>query len=229
MSDTESHNVNPQQTIPPTAQPQQAAPGPSHAPRFVKLRIALGILPEPDGRPSYIWLERWDALIVSIVIAIGVPLLGYSGFTSETKWIIACVWAMIWSPFFFYFEGRELVGQMMGRGAIKQEQLSEQQNTAQDPFFGVTFAFVIWLVALAVHVAVQKWPSETTVEFVSRLFSAIYDGLWTTPVPYGVVEWLILIQALLVTKYTNYITYNTGITFSKAAPMGERTERRERR
>jgi hypothetical protein len=229
MSDTDSNNANPRHTSSPTAQPQQAPPQKPRAPRFSKLRIAFGMLPEPKGRPSFIWLERWDAFIVGIIVALGVPLLGYSGFAPLTKWIIAAAWFAIWSPFFAYFEGRELIGQMMGRGAIKQEQLSEQQNTAQDPFYGVIAAFVIWLVVWVVHVTLQKWPNETTWQFVSGMLTTMYDGLWTTPIHYSVVEWSILFQVSFVTKYINYIIYNTGNTFSKAAPMGERTERREPR
>lgn len=208
-------------SVPPPAD-LLAAPRP---PRFFKIRVALGMLPEPEGRPSYIWLERWDALIVGCIIALGVPLLGLSGFSFITKMTIAACWFATWSPFFAYFEGRELIGQMMGRGAIKQEQLSEQQNTAQDPFYGTIFAFVVWLVVYAVHVALQQMPHETTWDFVSGVAMALYHGLWTTPVHFGVVEWLILLQAWLVTKHLNYIMYNVGNTFSKAAPMGERTER----
>ena len=41
--------------------------------RFVKLRIALGLLPDPHGRPSFLWLERWNAYIITIFVGFGLP------------------------------------------------------------------------------------------------------------------------------------------------------------
>ena len=137
-------------------------------PRSVKLRIALGMLPEPSGRPPYIWLERWDAFIVGVCLAVGTPLLGLSGFAPLTKWIIAAIWFAVYAPFFSYFEGRELIGQMHGRGSIRAEQAAEQENTAQDPFYGIATAVGIWVVVWAVHVALQKLPDDTTWHFVDR-------------------------------------------------------------
>lgn len=194
--------------------------------RFLKLKIGLGIVPEPSGRPSYIWLERKDALIVALVVAIGVPVLGYSNFSLFTKVIIAAIWFAIWAPFFFYFEARELIGQMHGRGSIDPEQVSEQQNTAQNPYWGVIAAIIVWLVVLAVHVALQTPANASVWELVSGLAVIGYRGLWTTPIQYGYVEWALLLQTWMVTKYTNYVTYNVGNTLLKATPMAERTERR---
>ncbi len=211
MSDT-SNDAS--ATVPAATPSVPVAPRP---PRLLKLRIALGMLPQPSGRPPFIWVERWNAFIVGIIFAFGVPILGYSGLSISTKWAVAAVWFALWSNFFMYFEGRELIGQMMGRGAIKQEQLSEQQNTSQDPFYGIIAAFVIWLLVLAVHVAQQPWSG-----FLG-LMTAIRQGYGTTPIYYGVVEWFILLQGWFVTGYINYIMYNTGNTFSKAAPMGERS------
>lgn len=214
----------PLQTPSTAAAPAQAAPQ-----KLIKLKIALGMIPEPSGRPPYIWLERWDALIVGVILAVGVPLLGYSGFSSSTKWVIAASWFAVWSPFFVYFEGRELIGQMIGRGAIKQEQLSEQQDTAQDPFYGVIAAGVIWLVVYVVHVTINVYPQYDGVVWrlvLVTMPAQFYQSWWDSWIAFGIVEWFILLHAWLVTKYVNYIMYNTGNTFSKAAPMGERTERR---
>ena len=187
------------------------------------------MLPQPDGKPPYIWLERWDAFIVGVIVALGVPLLGLSGLSYETKKTILIWWLAIWVVFFVYFEGRELIGQMMGRGAIKQEQLSEQQNTAQDPFYGAIGAFVIWALTFAIHVTIHVYPVYDG-DMLKLLFVTVPvemgRGYWTTPVYFGFIEWFILVQVWVSTSLINYIMYNTGNTFSKAAPMGERTERR---
>lgn len=205
----------------PAAEPQSTP-----APRFYKIRVALGMLPEPSGRPPFIWVERWNAFIIGIAVALGVPLLGWSGIDYETKKIILIWWLAIWLIFFSYFEGRELIGQMIGRGAIKQEQLSEQQNTAQDPFYGTIFAVVIYVVVLAVHVARMPVADGSGVQYFGNIVRNVWTGLWSTPMYYGFVEWFIIIHTWVCTSLVNYITYNTGNTFSKAAPMGERIERR---
>lgn len=209
------------------------APAPSQQtpviPRFLPLKIALGLAPEPDGKPPYIWLERWDAFIVAAFVAVGVPLLGYSGLDHNTKWTIAAIWFALWSPFFFYFEGREVVGQMQGRGSIEPEQASRQQNTAQEPFWGAIIAVIVWLVVFAIHVTIAVYPtfdgSVARLVFV-QVPAEMYYGLGTTNVRYGVIEWLILVHVWLVTKYTNYIIYNVINSFLKATPTGERIERR---
>lgn len=199
-------------------------------PRLSRLRIALGMLPQPDSRPPYIWLERWDAFIIGAIFMLGVPLLAFSGFSLSTKWIIAAFWFAVSTPFFVYFEGRELLGQMQGRGSIKPEQISEQQNTAQDPFYGIIGALFIWFVVLAVHVTINTYPmhNDPLWRFVIvHIPVETYSGLWTSQVPYSRVEWLILLHGWIVTSRMNYIVYNLGNTLSKATPMGERIERRQ--
>lgn len=201
----------------------------SSTPRFEKLRIALGMLPEPSGRPPYIWVERWNAFMVGVFVALGVPLLGFSGIAYDSKKTILIWWLATWAMFFMYFEGRELIGQMQGRGAIKAEQLSEQQNTAQGPFYGVIVAGFIWFIVFAIHVTINVYPKSTGSLF-HLLFVLIpveaWSALWTTPVYFGFVEWFILVHVWISTSLINHIFYNVGNIFSKAAPMGERIERR---
>lgn len=198
--------------------------------RFERVKIALGMIPEPTGGPSFIWLERKDAFMVAASIVIGVPLLGLSGLSLEWKLAIALIYCGTWPSFFHYFEGRELLGQMQGRGSIKPSQVSEQQKTAQKPFFGVMIAVFIWFAVLAVYVAVQVLPkfgdNSLWYLFFVLIPVEVYKGLWTTWVPYGLVEWLILIHAWYVTKHTNHIIYNIGNTLSQATPMAQRTERK---
>lgn len=203
-----------------TGVPPMASQAPSKPLKLVKLRIALGMLPQPSGKPPYIWVERWNSFIIGIIIGVGLPLLAWSGIPYETKKTILIWYSPIWLIFFFYFEGRELIGQMMGRGTIKQEQLSEQQNTSQDPFYGTIFAISVWAVVLGVHVALKPLPEGWVVFAVIR---NVWSGIWTTPVYYGFVEWFILFWTWVGTSRINYIMYNVGNTFSKSAPMGERS------
>jgi len=206
-----------------TSQHTAAAERPA---RFVRLKIALGMIPEPSGRPSFIWLERWNTVIVGFAVAIGVPLL--SLFVAyEDKKTILIWWLAIWLIFFFFFEGRELNGQMQGRGAIKQEQWSAQQrNAAQHPFWGFIFAIVAWFVVFAVHVAIKVYPAFDG-SIVHLIFSVIPKQAWAslfdTPLYYGFVEWFIILQAWVGVNRVNYIMSDVGNTYSKAAPMGERT------
>ena len=207
--------------------PQPAAVTARWAKRRKDLRILFGREPEPDGRPSFIWLERWDAFIVATFITIGVPLLGASGFAWSTKLFIGMLWFAAWSTFFYHFELRELIGQMTGRGAIKAEQLSQQQDSAQEPRYAVRYAIFIWLLAYVVHVVIKVFPIYGTLpewKFITVTIPVqIYHSWWDSWISYGIVEWLALVHAWFVTKkLINRDTYDVGNIFSKAAPMGER-------
>lgn len=215
--------------------PQQAAPAPApetpRPPRLYRLRVALGLLPEPDKRPPYIWVERKDALMVALLVAFGLPLLGLSRFDMTAKLIIVCAYGLTVPLFFFYFEGREIIGQMMGRGAMKQEQWSEQQRTAQYPFFGLIVAAFVWLTALLVQLALRLYGhydgSLWRLFFVTlpvELWSWIWHGEWHPWINYQVYEWVILFYTWFMIKRVNYIIYNAGNTFSKIA-IAERVER----
>jgi len=199
------------------------------ATRSRKLKIMLGIIPDPSGSPSFIWLERWNARIIWFFIVIGVPLLGMSGFEHLIKWIIAAAWFAFWTPFFMYFEVRELIGQMLGRGSIRSDQLSEQQDTAQLPRYGLQWAVYIWALVYAIHVTVAVFPFFATSPvqvFLGKLAVQIYYSWWDSWITYHWVEWFIIFHAWLVTKRFNKQTYDVGNILSKATPMGERVERR---
>lgn len=75
-----------------------------------------------NRRPSFIWAERANGPIWALIIAIGVPLMGWLVSSMEIKWIIAMFWFAIASPLYMFLEGREIRGQMQGRGAIESGQ-----------------------------------------------------------------------------------------------------------
>lgn len=225
MTDTPPKNQ------PPAPEQPAPLPPPSVPSRWAKrkkeLRILFGREPEPDGRPSFIWLERWDAFIIATCITVGVPLLGASGFAWSTKLFVGMLWFATWSNFFYHFEIRELVGQMTGRGAIKSDQLTEQQDSAQEPRYAVRYAIFIWAIVYVAHVIIKVYPIYGTVSewrFVTVMVPyQVYVSWWDSWISYGIVEWLIIVHAWYVTKkLINPDTYDVGNIFSKAAPMGER-------
>lgn len=156
----------------------------------------------PEGRPRFIWAERWDAPVYALIIALGVPLLGVSGLTIGVKWIIAASWFFVF-PVYMLFEGRELTGQMEGRGSIDAPQARAQIRTGQLPYFGAFFAVVVWVIALAYY------RNETS----------------GSPIKYGVVEWVILIHTWFAIFLSNRIFYGLIMELLKSAPRGERVER----
>jgi len=156
-----------------------------------------------DERPRFIWAERWNAPAYALIILVCVPLLGWSGFDESIKWIIAALWFGLF-PFYMLFEGRELTGQMEGRGSIDAPQARAQIRTGQLPYFGAVLAIVVWLVAL---VYFKDDPSGS-------------------PIRYGIVEWVILGHTWLAILLSNRIFYGLIMELLKSAPRGERTERR---
>jgi|SRR3989344_7714051 len=160
----------------------------------------------PDGQSRFIWAERWNAPIFALIVLVGVPLLGWSGIDVNTKWIIAAFWFGLF-PLYMLFEGRELTGQMEGRGSIDAPQARAQVRTGQLPYFGAVLAIVVWLVALA-------------------YFRDDPNG---SPIRYGVVEWTILAHTWFAILLSNRIFYGLVMELLKSAPRGERTEQRLRR
>ncbi|MBP9757288.1 MAG: hypothetical protein KBD06_01685 [Candidatus Pacebacteria bacterium] len=193
--------------------------------RFVKLRIALGLLPDPHGRPSFLWLERWNAYIITIFVAFGIPALALSDI-GWAKIVIAAVWFSAWYPFFVYFEGREIVGQMQGRGSLDAAQASKQMSSAQSPYWGAVAAFIFWVVALAVHVTLRLSREVDQADFANSVSSIVYSGLSTTPLRYGLIEWWLIVQMVWATRLNNKTFYNIITEFLKATPRAERSERR---
>lgn len=138
--------------------------------RFDRILMACGLKKHPKGRPAFIWAERANGWLAGLFLALGVPLLAISGFSSETKWMIS-TWWFVMSTVFIHLEARELLGQMYGRGFLDDRQVSKQKFTlVLPPFFGIVTAVIIWLVPekLGLHV------------------------IGITEVHYGFVEWNLL-------------------------------------
>ncbi len=156
-----------------------------------------------SGKTRFVWAERWNAPIYALIVLIGVSLLGWSGFATDTKWIIAAIWFGLF-PFYMLLEGRELTGQMEGRGSIDAPQARAQIRTGQLPYYGALLAIVVWVVAAAFYRTV---PGGSIIRF-------------------GIVEWLIIAHTWFAIFLSNRIFYGLIMELLKSAPRGERVERR---
>lgn len=171
--------------------------------KYARIKIAFGLQADPSGRPPFIWAERVNAPLYALIIAVGIPLLGWSGFAVETKKWIALAWCMAF-PLYFLLELREITGQMEGRGSIDAPQARKQIRTAQLPHIGTILAIAIWIIAWA------YWRSEP-------------GG---SPIRYGIIEWLLVVWNFLAVFISNYAVYGLNMELLKSAPRGERVERR---
>ena len=160
--------------------------------------------PRPDGRPRFIWAERANSPLYGLAIGAGVPLLGLLISDTGIKWIMAAVWFGVAFPLHVFLEGRELTGQMSGRGSLDAEQTRKQVGTAQLPYWGAAVAAAVWGFGLAAH-----WPDYTA-----------------NPLKYSIVEWAIIAHTLFVTRISNKVFYGLIMDLLKSSPRGERAEKR---
>jgi len=176
---------------------------PVHPGRFGNLKIAFGIRSDPAGRPPFIWAERWNAPILMTLIAIGTPLMGWSEMSLDTKKLIKDIWQNMFLVYLL-LEGREILGQMEGRGTISAPQARRQVRTAQLPHIGTLIAVFIWILALAYF---RNEPGGS-------------------PIRYGTVEWGLIWFNFFGVFISNYLFNGMILELSKSAPRGERSEQR---
>jgi hypothetical protein len=171
--------------------------------KYATLKIAFGLESDPLGHPPFIWAERANAPVYALIILLGVPLLGYSEWSDDTKWIVAAVWFALF-PLYMLLELREITGQMEGRGSINAPQARRQIRTAQLPHIGTILAIVVWALAKAYY---RNEPGGS-------------------PIRYGIVECAIIAHSFLAIMISNYTVYGLIMELLKSAPRGERVERR---
>lgn len=171
--------------------------------KLANWKIAFGVRADPTGRPAFIWAERWNAPILMILIAFGIPLMGWSDLSLETKKLIKDIWQ---NAFLVYMllEGREILGQMEGRGTISAPQARRQVRTAQLPHIGTLIAVFVWLLSLAYF---RNEPGGS-------------------PIAYGTVEWGLIWYNFFGVFISNYLFNGMILELSKSAPRGERSETR---
>ncbi|HEY4488193.1 MAG TPA: hypothetical protein VJB97_01620 [Candidatus Paceibacterota bacterium] len=174
--------------------------------------------------PGFIWAERWNGPLFALIIMLGVPLLGWSGWSDQTKWIIAAIWFFLF-PLYMLLEGRELTGQMEGRGSIDAPQARAMIRTAQFPYYGATIAIFVWIVAVATHLPSFASPAEWW-QWPQSLLNYVAGAAAAGPVNYGQVEWALLVHTWFAILLSNRIFYGLMMELLKSAPRGERVERR---
>ncbi len=171
--------------------------------KWANIKIALGIKADPAGRPAFIWAERWNAPILMVLIAFGLPFVGWMQFPLETKIWIMVGWFLTYI-LYILLEGREILGQMEGRGTISAPQARRQIRTAQLPHIGLLLAVFAWAFAWAYYKDVPGGSS----------------------IIYGPFEWALVVVTLMSQFVSNYIFNGMALELSKSAPRGERAEMR---
>lgn len=171
--------------------------------KWANFKIMWGIEADPTGRPPFIWAERWNAPILTILIAAGLPFLGWMQFSLETKLWTLVGWFVVYI-LYILLEGREILGQMEGRGTISAPQARRQIRTAQLPHIGLLLAVFAWAFAWAYY----------------------KDEPGGSPIIYGRFEWALIAITLVGQLVSNYIFNGMALELSKSAPRGERAEMR---
>lgn len=172
-----------------------------------------------SGMPRLIWAERSNAHLYAACILLGVPLMAV--FMPETwKWLAATLWFGLTTPAYLFLEGREIRGQMTGRGSLDSIQATGQIRTGQLLFWGTIGAVIVWLVGLVIYM-VLHWS-----DFVWWQKPALaWHSLFGTPIKYGLAEWAILAHTVYVGRVST-VTFDGIISeFLKATPRAERAER----
>ncbi|MHB1087005.1 MAG: hypothetical protein ACYCZ0_04645 [Minisyncoccota bacterium] len=168
-----------------------------------RIAVAFGLARDPYGRPPFIWAERWNAPILMILIAVGTPLLGWSRLSENEKLWTLVGWLVVFLVYML-LEGREILGQMEGRGSISAPQARRQVRTAQLPHIGILLAIFAWAFAWAYY----------------------KDVPGGSPIAYGKVEWTLLAITFFAQMISNYVFNGMVLELSKSAPRGERSEMR---
>lgn len=144
--------------------------------------------------PFVYYARRYDAQFYALIVAIGVPLMGWSigDVTIQLKqpfvisaYMIKSTIAMIWFAIaheYWALELDEIRAQIAENNLLEVEQSDYQRSTMQSLYWGAAFAFAVWLVG---------WIIAATTYFFSPKM------LWFGP-SYGLVEFFVLGHTLWV-------------------------------
>jgi hypothetical protein len=169
----------------------------------------------PDGPKRY----RRYAHAYAIAVAIGVPLMTLCIDDFYLKLAIAALWCGIVPTRLFWLEGNEIVAQIRKYGLLDQEESDYQRKAMMWPYYGVIFAFVLWLIVLIGYIVVD-WSQAGFVAHVQYIALSVFH----TPLRYGFIEWGILVQTLWVTYHCIDINYPLISDFLQATAGQRRIE-----
>ena len=164
--------------------------------------------------------RKYDAHLYFIVVALGVPLMGWLLVDFFVKLVIACVWFAVVPALYFWLEGMEINTQIRKYGLLDQEESDRQRKTMYFLYFGAVVAFVVWVVAIAVYIA-ARWPHSDWWTNAQHMFRAAFN----TPVHYGVVEWGILAHTVLIAYLTIDVYFPLISNFLQATAGQKRVEK----
>jgi hypothetical protein len=147
-----------------------------------------------------LFLGSWDALFYMLATAIVVPLMGTQGVHMEygVKLIIAMVWFAL-TPLYWYIEVSEITAQIALHGLLNTDRTEHQRKTMMLPYWGVTFAIVLWIVAKA-------------------------SGGFYIEINYGWIEWLILFHTFLNALLSINVLYPLVSNYLQATSAQRRFE-----
>jgi hypothetical protein len=169
-------------------------------------------LRSPEGRETFMeHLAVWDAPAFAIIVAIGVPLMGWiadSYFAHYgVRMSIATVWFAL-TGIYWYIEVREILAQIRKYGVLQRDESDAQRSSMQSLYWGALVAFLCWLIPVIVY-----WATYLVGD---RPINAIPY--------YGVVEWGIIVHTVLTGRYSIKAIYALISEFQEALATQRRRE-----
>lgn len=192
------------------------AEAPASVPQNVPGKSAPLWNPDEWGKVA----QRYNSQVYALIIALGVPLMGWLVDDFYTKLVIASWWFALASLIYFWTEGREILDQIEEVGLIDQQQSDAQRRTMYALYFGVIAAIVIWVVVVAVYTG-SHWPGTGWRDNTLSIFRSAVN----TPLHYGIIEWALLVHTILVARWTTHILYALISAFLQATAGQRRLER----
>ncbi|MDB5187694.1 MAG: hypothetical protein JWO50_214 [Candidatus Kaiserbacteria bacterium] len=186
-----------------TPSPTPSAPQPrGFRPIVILGKLGRGMnLHSKEHHKRMLFLGSWDALIYAIAVAILVPVMGmeYFHIFFLIKLMIALLWFAFVPMIYWYIEVSEITAQIALNGILNTDQTEHQRRSMMLPYWGVTFAFVIWIVA------------------------KVSNGAYID-IRYGWIEWMILALTLLNTLLTINVLYPLVSNYLQATSSQRRFE-----
>jgi hypothetical protein len=169
--------------------------------------------------------RTYDAHVYALLVAAGVPLMAALVHGTQAKLLIACIWFAVVPVLYLWLEGMEINAQIAKYGLLRQQDSDYQREAMYYPYYGVAFAFVMWLLVDAIVTTIalsESWHSHTFVSMVG----VILGSPLVTPLRYGIIEWLILVHTLMVGKFAILVYYPLMTNFLQATAGQKRFEER---
>ena len=114
---------------------------------------------------------HWSGLFYALVIAIGVPMLGYMSPIQEYRYLALSFFILV-GLLYWFAETSQITAQIRLEGLLDIDTTERQRRQMMLPYWGVAFAVVLWIV-----MRVARLPGYELhygfVEFFVLVFTAI--------------------------------------------------------